>query len=107
MDAQKDMNQKHDILYVLNFRYSGGQVKGPALERGLKSLGWRKVADMTSCYVMKKKSNEDINQTGLTQVLKAHVDRSKLGSEVSFGISKYIPPNERPDIYEGIDTLFD
>ena len=101
------MQQKHDILYVLNFRYKGGKLRGPALDKELESLGWNKIADMTSCYVMRKKHDDDICQNDLTKVLKAHVDGTKFGSEVSFGISKYIPPNQRPDHYEGIDTLFD
>ena len=62
---------------------------------------------MTSCYVMKKKKGEDIRQNNLSRVLSEHVDHGKHGANVSYGISEYIPPNQRPDGYEGIDTLFD
>lgn len=107
MDAQTSVQQRDDILYVLNFRYQGGKVRTSTLDRELNALGWTKVVDITSCYVMRKKHDDDIHQNDLAKVLKDHVDKSKHGSEVRFGISKYIPPNQRPDHYEGIDTLFD
>ena len=96
-----------EILYVLNFRYGGGQSNPGTLERELKELGWKKIANMTSCYVMRRRKGEDIRQNDLSRVLIKHVDRGRPGANVSYGISEYIPPNQRPDGYEGMDTLFD
>ena len=95
------------ILYVLNFRYKGGAYQQPRLEAKLNSLGWRKISDLTACYVLKQKEDENIQHDAITRVLQEHVNTDKAENEVRFGISKYIPPNQRPDNYEGIDTLFD
>ena len=108
MAAQRAMVQKDpkDILYVLNYRYRGGH-DSAKLKKKLKAIGWNKVTDMTACYVTKKKPDEDEDiQREVTRVLQEEVDTS-LGSEVRFGISEYIPPNQRPSNYDGIDTLFD
>ena len=70
-------------------------------------LGWQKIANMTCCYVMRSRKGADIRQNDISRVLSENVNRGRPGSNVSYGISEYIPPNQRPDGYEGIDTLFD
>ena len=37
-----------NAVYVLNFRYTGACSDTKKLEKGLNSLGWLKVADLTS-----------------------------------------------------------
>ena len=66
-----------------------------------------KVADLTTCYAKSIASDKDSNlyQSDIEKFLKEHVT-NKAGARVSYGISKYIPPNQCPDNYEGIDTLF-
>ena len=68
-----------------------------------------KVADLTSCYAKSVASDEDndLHQNDVENFLRQHVTSNKAGAKVSYGISKYIPPNQQPDNYEGIDTLFD
>ena len=69
------------------------------------------MAELTTCYAKTVASDEDSNlyQSDIEKSLKEHVSTNKAGGKVSYGISKYIciPPNQRPDNYEGIDTLFD
>ena len=95
-------------LYILNFRYVGGH-DSDSLQRELKKLGWKKIANMTTCYVIKKKERADFQLTELSRVLSKHVNSDKPGSNVSYGISEYIPPNQRPDEQEGMGlyTLFE
>ena len=96
-------------VYVLNFRYIGGHDNTQGLEKKLSRLGWIKVAQLTTCYAKTVASDEDSNlyQSDIEKSLKEHVSTDKAGAKVSYGISKYIPPNQCPDNYEGIDTLFD
>lgn len=110
---QKTLDDSRDdkaAVYVLNFRYVGGHKDPQLLERQLNSLGWKKVADLTTCYTKSIASDHDndtdLHQSNVEKFLKEHVSTNKAGAKVSFGISKYIPPNQRPDDYEGIDTLF-
>jgi predicted aconitase len=94
-------------VYVLNFRYVGGCRDSQGLERQLNKLGWTKVADLTSCYAKSTTDGDsDLYQNDVEIFLRRYISR-KAGARVSYGISKYIPPNQRPDNYEGIDTLFD
>ena len=105
MAAQTAMGS-NDILYVLNFRYLGGH-NSSKLEKALNERGWQKIADIQTCYVLKKKLSEDIQLKRIEDVLKDHINTARPGSEVRYGISTYIPPNQRPSDYDGIDTLFD
>lgn len=79
------------------------------MEKQPNDLEWKKVADLTSCYAKKVIDTEDgdVYQNDVEKFLKQHVSSNKPGASVRYGISKYIPPNQRPDNYEGIDTLFD
>ena len=105
--AVDDVVQKTEkAVYVLNFRYIGGCKDPPRLERKLNRIGWQKVADLTSVYATKADDN-DLHQGDVERFLREHVAPNKPGASVRYGISKYIPPNQRPDNYEGIDTLFD
>ena len=117
-DIQKDLNDTLDekeaknpgnAVYVLNFRYIGGCRDTQGLEKKLKNVGWIKVADLTACYALKVTNADDINlhQTKVEEYLRDYVSLDKRGAGVHYGISRYIPPNQRPDNYEGIDTLFD
>ena len=100
-----------NAVYVLNFRYTGTCRDTQGLEKKLNGLGWKKVADLTSCYAKSVANDEesDLHQIDVEKFLRQHVASNKAGAKVSYGISKYIPPNQRPDNYnyEGIDTLFD
>ena len=98
-----------NAVYVLNFRYTGGCRDSQGLEKKLNNLGWKKVADLTSCYAKNVIDTEDsdLHQNDVEKFLRQHVSSNKSGASVHYGISKYIPPNQRPDNYEGIDTLFD
>ena len=66
------------------------------------------MAELTTCYAKTVASDADSNlyQSDIEKFLKEHVSTKKAGGKVSYGISRYIPPNQRPDNYEGIDTLF-
>ena len=111
-DKRKPTKRKpENAVYVLNFRYKGGCSDTNKLEKKLNGLGWYKTADLTSCYTknVTDKTDEDssLHHDDVERHLREHVPSNKSGAEVRYGISKYIPPNQRPDNYEGIDTLFD
>ncbi len=110
LNASFEGEAKKKAIYVLNYRYRGGggckSQKG--LEKNLNGLGWKKVADLTTCYAksVTNDGDSDLHQNDIEKFLKEHTPTDP-GAEVSYGISKYIPPNQRPDNYEGIYTLFD
>ena len=74
------------------------------LERKFNTIGWQKVPDLTSCYVLNvtNAGDNDVHQSDVEKFLTQY---AVAGANVRYGISKYIPPNQRPDNYTGIDTL--
>lgn len=97
----------NEVLYVLNFRYSGGGGGARSyytLGRKLYRRGWRKVQNMTCLYVLIKRHDEEIDEDVVRTIL---LEQKKEGDEVFYGISKYRPPNERGDPVEGIRHLFE
>ena len=59
---------------------------------------------MIGCYAKRIREDEDIDQEDVIKVLRQHMQDGN-GADVSFGINKYIPPNER-DKLVGISNLF-
>ena len=107
LDDDEVKRKPENGLYVLNYRYKGGCNKPIVLERELNLLGWNKIADLTSCYSKKVTDKDsDLHHNDVERHLREHVSPNE-GAEVRYGICKYIPRNQRPDNYEGIDTLFD
>ena len=49
--------------------------------------------------------DSDLHQNDVEKFLRKYIS-NKAGARVIYGISKYIPSNQYPDNYEGINTLF-
>ena len=75
------------------------------MKRELNKIGWAKINDLTSCYAKKIGEDEDIDQEDVIEVLRQHKKPTD-GADVSVGISKYVPPNER-DKLVGFVNMFD
>ena len=102
-EAQKATGRRTS-LYILQFRYKGSATNSKKLQGKLESLGWNKINDLTSCFVKRIREAEDIDQEQIIEVLHQHIQPTD--GDVSFGISKYVPPNER-DKLVGIASMFD
>ena len=102
-EAQKATGRRTP-LYILQFRYKGSATDYNSLKRELNKIGWAKINDLIGCYAKRIREDEDIDQEDVIKVLRQHM-QPRHGADVSFGISKYIPPNER-DKLVGISNLF-
>ena len=88
----------------MQYKYKGTANEPYKLQKKLERLGWNKIKDLTACYVKRIREGEDINQEEIVIVLRQHIQPTD-DADVSFGISKYVPPNER-DKLVGISNLF-
>lgn len=97
----------NEVLYVLNFRYSGGGGRDRNYRRlhtALRALGWRKVQGMTCLFVQKIRRGERIDEDAVEGVLRDHAEGANVLYDISIG--QGLPPNQRGDPVQGIRGLF-
>ena len=103
--AEDDIVQPRALLdadtHVLCIRFKKGCTDYEGFITALEEKGWEKVIELTNTY--KKNAITDDDYRELREVLNQFKAE---GGRVTFGIFKYIPPNQMPNLYEGFDGLF-